>query len=334
VHYNNSIGEFEGSGGGFGDDLFSQVHLSGMFSGSRGDEAGTIAFAAAIMDAFRLAPDGLSEKKLLPLMRELDEPLRIEIEKVLKADGFYKGSPDGFFGPEVRKALADWVEARGPLLEEQPAAEEVSLQTEEDTADSIPEEVVTRLREKAFAMAREAKTDEDRAAAINTVSLLARNGDRIARWALMTTYHKAGNIAAAVTPEEITRYGLDLVVTRPEGAEKVEFEFIFDVSAIYTAGAIDAFGKAVVAAIRDDVRLQDPLTLGGVMEHINFAPGACGAIATAATEAGVAGAGEDGCAEAARVALIAFAKEKGPAGVETAAQSAAADEIRKMDDGG
>ena len=31
---------------------------------------------------------------------------------------------------------------------------------------------------------------------------------------------------------DITRYGLDLVVTRPEDAEKVDFEFIFTLSAI------------------------------------------------------------------------------------------------------
>ena len=102
------------------------------------------------------------------------------------------------------------------------------------------------------------------------------------RFAIVSNYHQADVVRTLVTPEEVTRYGLDLLVLRPEGAEKVEFEVIFDVSALYEAGAIDAFGKAVVAAVRDDERLQDPFILGGIIEQLNFAPGACDAIAKAA----------------------------------------------------
>ena len=39
----------------------------------------------------------------------------------------------------------------------------------------------------------------------------------------------------------------------------------------------------------------------------------------------------DGCAEGVRTALIAFAKAKGPAGVDKAAREAAAAALRKLD---
>ena len=107
-----------------------------------------------------------------------------------------------------------------------------------------------------------------------------------ARWALVRNYHQAKFIRDGVSPGELTRYGLDILVTRPEGVEKAEFEFIFDMTAMNEDGGIDAFGEAVVAAVRDDPRLQDPLTLGGIMQQLIFAPGACDAILPAMTAVG------------------------------------------------
>ena len=116
--------------------------------------------------------------------------------------------------------------------------------------------------------------------------------------------------------------------------DKVEFEFIFDVTQIFEDGKSGALGKAVLAAIQDDARLQDPLTLGAVMEQMIFAPGACDAITAAAAKAGILDSGADGCEEASRTALIAYAKEKGPAGVDSKARDAAAAELVTMDKGG
>ena len=134
-----------------------------------------------------------------------------------------------------------------------------------------------------------------------------------------------------VDPGDITRYGLDLIVTRPEQAEKVDFEFIFTVSALYQDGTSAAFGEAFVGAVRDDVRLQDPLTLGGVMQQVLFAPGGCEAVLAAAEKAGIVGAGGDGCAEPAQSALISHARGAGPAGIDAALRAAAAETLRGMD---
>jgi hypothetical protein len=130
---------------------------------------------------------------------------------------------------------------------------------------------------------------------------------------------------------DAARYGLDLIVTRPEQAEKVDFEFIFTVSAMYQDGTSAAFGEAFVDAVRDDARLQDPLTLGGVMQQVLFAPGGCEAILAAAAKVGLEALGDDGCAGPAQSALIAHARDKGPAGVDQAIRAAAADKLREMD---
>ena len=111
--YNNGVGDH--GGGGIAGDVFVEARFSGMFMGGRASDAGNAALAAAVMDGFRAAPAGLSDDKLLPLMRALPDEIRTEMEKTLKAEGFYKGTPNGNFGPEVRKALADWVEAKGPI---------------------------------------------------------------------------------------------------------------------------------------------------------------------------------------------------------------------------
>ena len=129
----------------------------------------------------------------------------------------------------------------------------------------------------------------------------------------------------------MTRYGLDILVTKPKGTEKIETDFIFTLTAMAQEGKSDAFGGALIDAVRDDPRLQDPLTRGSVLQELVFAPGACDAIAAAANKAMIPDFGDDGCAATAGAALIAFAKAKGPAGVEAAARQMAAIELRKMD---
>ena len=94
----------------------------------------------------------------------------------------------------------------------------------------------------------------------------------------------------------------------------------------------DAFRHAADGDIAlAEGRLQDALTLGRIMQELVFAPGACDAVVDAAKKAAIEDVGADGCAEPARVALIAFAKAKGPAGVESAAREAAVAELRKID---
>ncbi len=303
----------------------------GAFMGGRAMDAGYPALAEAVMDGYRLAPAGLDDTKLVPLAQVLPDEIRIEIEKALHRDGFYEGAPEGYFGPEVRAALAAWVDARGPLPDEASAGEG-GVGEGGVTTDTLPAELVDRVRDRVFTEANAGNlTDADRDRIIGELNVLAQYGDVASRWALLQNYHMSTAVRRVVGPGDITRYGLDLIVTRPEQAEKVDFEFIFTVSAMYQDGTSAVFGEAFVDAVRDDARLQDPLTLGGVMQQVLFAPGGCEAILDAAGKLGLDGLGDDGCAEPAQSALMAHAKAKGPAGIDAGIRAAAAESLRAMD---
>lgn len=324
--YNDGIGRL--GLGVFGSDAAS-MELSGLFSGPA-SSAGTAAIAAAVMDAFREAPAGLDDQNLVGIGKALPDEIRAAIETTLKREGFYAGEPKGYFGPDVRKALAAWVDAKGPLGDA-PSPQSAAARQVAPAPGGLDADVVNSIRDKVFAQAQAAKTDKQKLAAIKQLGILARYGDLPARWVLVRNYHQARAIRSVVTPDEITRYALDILVSKPEGVEKPEFEFIFDLTQIAQDRKSKAVGGATLQAIRDDPRLQDPLTLGAIMSQFAFAPDACDSVLAAAKKAGIDGVGEDGCDEQTRTALIAFAKDKGASGVDAAARQAAVDEIKSLD---
>src|SRR5262249_21355142 len=156
-----------------------------------------------------------------------------------------------------------WVDAKGPLPDEEEPKTVAVWRT-----GTLPADLVDRLRARALKAANEAKSVKDRDAAIGLISELARVGDIASRYALVHNYNDASFVRAKVTPKEVTRYGLDLLVTRPKGAEKIEGDFIFDLATVFQERKSDAFGAALIDAVRDDPRLQDPLTLGGIMQQL------------------------------------------------------------------
>lgn len=331
VLYINSV---DRTGGGLSiDDTMAQVRLGSMFTfGSRAMEAGAPAVADAVMNAFREAPAGLEEKTLVNIGKALPDEIRVAIERKLKSEGFYAGEPGGYFGPDVRKALAAWADASGPVgdIAAKDASQDVQPEAKPD--DLVAPEMLARIRDQAFKAAMAAKTDRQKLTALAQLNALAQYGDIAPRWALVRNYHQARVVRKIVSAAEITRYALDVMVTKPEGSEKAEFEFIFNTTQIDQDRQIGAFADAVLAAIRDDRRLQDPLTLGSMLKQFIFAPGACDAMLAAAKKARVKDLGQDGCNDNTMAALIAFAKARGPAGVDAAARKAAALEIKAMDE--
>jgi hypothetical protein len=301
----------------------------------RAMEAGTDAVAEAVMNAFREAPDGLDDSNLVAMGKAFPQEIKIAIEARLARERFYRGSPDGYWGPDVRKALAAWVEAKGYIAtesaeqatDETADAQEASVQTSSDRLDNA---LIERIRTEAMREADAATSNRQKRAALEKVNLLAQYGDTAARWALVPNYHQVDAVRRVVSPAEITRYGLDVMITKPPGAEKVDFEVIFNVTQIYQDGKAHEFGKAVVDTIRDDPRLHDPLVLGGVLKQFIFAPGACDAVLASAKRAGVDGMGTDGCDDASLGALVAFAKDKGPAGIEERNRKAAAEMLKTL----
>lgn len=324
--YNDGIGRMGVGVFGAND---ADIELSGLFSGPA-SSAGNAAIAAAVMDAFREAPAGLDDDNLVGIGKALPDEIRVAIETTLKSEGFYTGEPKGYFGPDARKALAAWVDAKGPLGGP-PSPQTTAEQQAAPAPGGLDADLVNRIRDKVFAQAQAAKTDKQKLAAIKQLGILARYGDLPSRWVLVRNYHQARAIRSVVTPDEITRYALDILVSKPEGVEKPEFEFIFDLTQIAQDRKSKAVGGATLQALRDDPRLQDPLTLGAIMGQFAFAPDACDSVLAAARKAGIAGVGPEGCDEDTRTALIAFAKGKGASGVDAAARKAAAEEIKALD---
>lgn len=324
--YNNGYGRsFEGMGA---SDLGAQMDLD-VFSG-RAMEAGTDAVAEAVMNGFREAPAGLEDGNLVTMGKVFPQEIKVAIERRLAREGFYRGSPEGYWGPEARKALADWVEAKGygtistdvAAVEEEPAAVEAG--------ELLSKDSIGRKWDRIRSEFQAAKNDKQKRAALAKVNMLAQYGNIDARWALLPNYHQAAMVRRVVSAAEITRYGLDLMLTKPPGAEKIEFEVIFNTTQIYQDGKAREFGQSVIAAIRDDKRLQDPLALGGVLKQFIFAPGACDAVLASAKRVGVDGLGEDGCDETTLSALVAFAKTKGPAGIDERNRKAAAEALKEF----
>jgi TPR repeat protein len=315
-----------------GGDLMASARLGSMFSfGSRAMEAGAPAVAEAVMNAFAEAPSGLEDKRLVTIGKALPDEIRIAIETRLAREHFYSGEPNGYFGPEARAALAAWVEARGPSGTRADADDAGKTAPAVTAKPLVDAETVARLRDAAFNQAKAARSDRQKLTSLSTINALAAYGDMSARWALVRNYNQARVVRKIVSAQEITRYALDVLITRPPEAEKAEIEVVFDITQMAQDGRIGVFGKAVLAAVRDDVRLQDPLTLGGLLKQLVFAPGACDAVLDAATKARIKDVGQDGCDDATLAALIAFAKARGPSGIDAAARKAAATELLAMD---
>ncbi|MBL8587553.1 MAG: SEL1-like repeat protein [Methylobacteriaceae bacterium] len=329
-----------GLGFRYGDSLaaMNQMSMSSLFGGGRIREAPASAIAAAILEGLRLAPAGAQDARLVQLGRGLPAELRLEIERALAKAGHLKEAPDGYFGPQARAAVAAFVEKGEPLAAaaapapvvaaQQTAAAPAATPAGAPATGGLDKATLDRARDVAFKAAIAAKTDKERRAAVAGLAALARYGDTPARWALMRNYHQSTIVRQAISAEELTRFALDVLATKPEGAQKADFEFIFNVSRLYQDRKLAVFARAFVEAMRDDSRLRDPLELGGLLGHARMAPGACDALAAEAKRLKIA-ASED-CAGPIVEALIAHATKAGPAGVEAKARQAAEAGVRAL----
>lgn len=317
LHNNDLSGQLPG--------FSAPMAFAGLFQGGRAADAGTAALAGAVLDGFRLAPAGLAEDALVETMRALPEEIRLAMEVALVQQGFLRRAADGSLGPDARDALRAFVEAKGPLADTVATPAAASAGT-----DDLDPATLARARDRIYAAVKSVKSKEERTTAIRGLSSLARYGDVSARWAILVNYDDADFVRNNVTAAELTRYGLDILVARPAGIEKPDFEFVFALGMLLSAGEMGSFGTATLDAIRDDPRLQDPLALGGVLQALVFAPGACDAILEAARKSQVAGLGAEGCDEATKAALIGFAHVAGPSGVAASEKRVGAAELKAI----
>jgi hypothetical protein len=300
----------------------------GMFNNSRLDDFKPEEAILAFMDGFRASPAGLDDDLLVPLAKELPQEVLARIEAELAAAGFYRGEAKGYFRPDARAALRAWVAAKGPLG----PAPEPEPEPEPPVGPAIPDipaEVFAKATSVTLEKINTASNDEERAAAVKAAATLARLGDPQARFWIMRYYHQASAVRAEVKPEEMARFGLDLMLGKDPTFEKLDIEFTFAITQISMDGKRDAFAAGFLSTLRDDARLASKAGLGEMLQALIFVPEACDAIVAAAIDAGIEGLSpNDGCDnEALGEGLLAYAEKAGPSGIEAKARAEAVPEI-------
>ncbi|MBN9084708.1 MAG: hypothetical protein BGP04_25840 [Rhizobiales bacterium 62-17] len=333
--YGDGAGRRYGDQTNLGGFSIANTRMSSLFSGGRISDFPRKAIAAAVIDGLQMAPAGATEDKLVVLGKAMPQDVRAEIEKVLKAEGKFSGDANGYFGPEARAGLRALVEARGPWRQAalQPSTTKPAATAPQPGVAAQPQiarSVVDSVREKALQRSQSIKTDADRLAALRMFNALARLGDLQSRWLMMSNYHQSSLVRQVVSPAELTRYSLDILVVKPDQAPKASFEFIFDLTTMYKQDRGRAFGAAFLTSVRDDPRLQDLSMLTEIGKHMMFAPGACDAVLAAAKQEKVTGLDGEGCSEQSLDAIIAYAKKAGPANVESKARAQAAADVTKL----
>jgi hypothetical protein len=277
---------------------------------------------------------------MVRIVRQIPAEIRVEMESILVRSGRYRGEAGGHFGPDARAALRAWVLAEGWLDAREIAAPAAGAPAAAATGPASPasqertvsEAASRKVYDRSVKLSHAAKNSAENQAAIRLVNELARYGDPAARWFIVDRYDENSDIPKVVSPAEVIRYNLDLLLARPSNMPKLDFKLIFNVTAVTMKRREPrAFAAAFMDALRDDPRLQHAGGLGAVLGHLSFAPMACDAIAAFATrELRIQGMGKEGCDPASRDALIAYAKARGAAGVDSKARLAAREAIEDL----
>ncbi len=93
----------------------SMLSIRTLFSTANFRQYTQTEVAAAFMDGFRASSAAAQGDSILYLQRSVPKRIWALVEKVLVAEGFFKGPPEGHFGTDARAALKKWIVAKEPL---------------------------------------------------------------------------------------------------------------------------------------------------------------------------------------------------------------------------
>jgi TPR repeat protein len=298
------------------------------------------AIAQAIMDGYRIAPAGLAEDQLVAVMRRLPQQLRAEIESILKAEGHYKGDTQGYFGPEARLALAAWVDAglgREPQTvaadqkpTQQTAAFAPAKPGQPTVADipPVPDEAFKAYWARIVTAFKSAKSQKDFREAIRMLTVMARGGNPQARYQLVNIWDDQALAREAVTPAEITAWGIDLLISKNPNMEKARIEFVFNTGLIDRSRQMSRWVDGFIEMVRDDPRLAQEGEMTLLLKDMVFVGGACDAISDRLRSLKLVNLPDnDMCTPPMRDALLQLGKTQGPTGNALKNRIAAAKQV-------
>jgi hypothetical protein len=298
--------------------------------------------AEAVMEGFRVAPAGLAEDRIVPLMRQIPQNLRAEIETLLKASGHYQGDTQGYFGPEARIALGAWVDAnlgRDAPAQAQPSssgtAKTAALEQNAGNSTAKDAEVQKAQAEavqlywtRILAAFKGAKSQKDARDAFRMLALLARAGNPHARFQFVKSWDDQPLAREIVPANEITLWGIDVLISKLDGMDKAKIHFVFNTSRIDRSRQMQRWADGFIVAVRDDPRLSEEGVLTTLLKDMVFVGGACDVIAGRIRALKLANVTDnDGCGPVARDALLDLAKTQGTTGTEIKARTEAGRKI-------
>jgi hypothetical protein len=303
------------------------------FLGSTLNRLGAAGVARAVLDGFRVAPAGLEEERILPLLRALPKEVRAAMEGELINAGFLEGAGEGHFGPPARAALQRFVAARGLLGPEEPQAAPAAPPAGEPKtfADvTLPRAAHERMRLHVKGLLdRGGGSKPEWRAAVRELNHLARFGDPLARWFAVKRFDDEPTTREEIASAEVIRYGFDLIAMNPPELDEVQRAVLFNVTHVLLQRSDHkAFLDAFFEALREDGRVRARLT--AVQKPLRMAPMACTLIAREAKARGIPGVGANGCDDAAEAALKAWGAAQGPIGDERRRRVEARAEILRI----
>lgn len=318
-----------------GDDLGYDASpgFDRPFTGPEIDRLGADYIVSGLMDGFRASMGLRRDEKIVQVFKSVPKNLTLKVEAVLQADGFFKGKPDGFMGPEARTALVAWARAKG--LPEKESDAVPAAASEDYRLSNVPviaPDRIEKIRTRIFSEIAAAKDAAAQKKAVDDLQMLAQYGDLRSRLEILRAYAGSNTLKPSVVLGIVMLYGLDVLAAQLPEEEKATTDFIFAATTIARYGAANTEADVILITLRDDPRFRDFQTFDKIADQFVFVGGLCEVLAERAKANGVPGLEEDACSGTSRRALIAWAKAKGPDGSEATIRRQAAEYLQKLPD--
>ena len=305
----------------------------GNFSRATQDVDGVTDVPRAIMNGFAMSTAARSDELVVRAFKSMPKEIKLEIERILAAEKFLTTPPDGFMGPEARTALAAWAFANEPtgfastVASNQAVEGEIMVAKRPALPALLQDEIVNKATNAALDEATAAKGAKQLKAALAKLTTSARYGSLLTRWTLVDNYLKVAVVREIIPASEIVGYAIDTMIS--DGADTNAQQTFADIShALIKLGKQKGLAEGILNTVRDDPRLHDAAVLTSVFKLMGAYDDVCPAWSKTARNAfAVSTLTANGCDDASRDALIAWAKDKGPSGIPEKLQRAAASDI-------